>query len=324
MFRPIRVVLALLCSSVFAHGQALPYVPRAVAAYVSPGGTGAAGTWYAMAGTGNSPLTYVPGAQGLYVSTDGSGNAGTWVPWTGSSGGAPTTCASGNNYACLNTANAFTSNQSTVSGTATTPTSYTVTTSDTETASSAFVSGVIAANAMEVNQIFGKDIGNGLGAAQLTFHYQCNGCGGNYYSIGFINGFNTGNPHLRVWATGEVSANESSLTGFDFAAPKVGADAYNTLTNCSSTASPAVCGSAAAGKVQLAASATSLQINTSAITANSECHYTYSVAGITAPANMASLLQPYESARTAGTSLTITLPVAPTTNPVNVMYFCIN
>ncbi len=106
--RLIRAVLALLCASVFSHGQALPYVPRAVAAYVSPGGTGASGTWYAMTGSGSSPIPYVPYAEGIYVSIDGTGNVGTWVPWTGSSGGAPTTCALSNNYICANTNNIFT------------------------------------------------------------------------------------------------------------------------------------------------------------------------------------------------------------------------
>jgi hypothetical protein len=98
-----------------------------------------------------------------------------------------------------------------------------------------------------------------------------------------------------------------------------------TTTNCSSAASPAVCGSAAAGQVQIAASATSLVVNTSAVTANSRIGcLTYSTAGITAPTNVASLIQPYVSAITAGTSFTLTIPVAPLANAVNLDYCIIN
>lgn len=99
---------------------------------------------------------------------------------------------------------------------------------------------------------------------------------------------------------------------------------YATLTACSSTASPAVCAAAPGGKVQVAAAATSLVINTTAVTANSQIYLTYSTTGITAPANMSTLLLPYVSAVTAGTSFTITMPAAPTTNPVNVYYEIIN
>lgn len=99
------------------------------------------------------------------------------------------------------------------------------------------------------------------------------------------------------------------------------ATSYATITNCTSTASPSVCGSAAAGKVQIAAAATTLTINTTAVTAVSQVGcLTYSTVGITAPTNIASLIQPYVSAVTAGTSFTITLPVAPLTNPVNLNY----
>lgn len=99
----------------------------------------------------------------------------------------------------------------------------------------------------------------------------------------------------------------------------------SSVANCSSNASPAVCGSAAAGQVQVAAAATSIQINTTAVTANSRVGcLTYSTVGITAPANLSSLLTPTLTALTAGTSLTLTLPVAPLTNPVNLQYCLIN
>jgi hypothetical protein len=100
--------------------------------------------------------------------------------------------------------------------------------------------------------------------------------------------------------------------------------AYGTLTICSSTASPAICGSATAGRVQIAASATSLVINSSAFTANTGCWFTYDISGITAPTNMTSLLPPYISAKMAGNSITINVPVAPLSNPVNVQFGCEN
>jgi len=98
----------------------------------------------------------------------------------------------------------------------------------------------------------------------------------------------------------------------------------NTSTVCSQTASPAACGSSSAGVVQLAASATSLVIDSTAITSSTGCWFTYDTSGITAPTNIASLFSPYISARSAGTSITITAPVAPLTNPVNIQFFCAN
>ncbi len=101
---------------------------------------------------------------------------------------------------------------------------------------------------------------------------------------------------------------------------------FNSLTlgnKCSSTASPAVCGSSSSGTVKVAAAATTLTINTTAVAANSDFSFTYNTTATgctTAPANIASLLHPYVSAITAGTSFTITLPVAPTTNAACVQY----
>lgn len=99
---------------------------------------------------------------------------------------------------------------------------------------------------------------------------------------------------------------------------------FGTKTVCSSTASPAACGSAIAGKVQVAAAATSLVINSTAVTANTGCWFTYDVGGITAPTNIAALTPPYISARTANTSITITLGTAPVANPVNIQFGCEN
>lgn len=100
-----------------------------------------------------------------------------------------------------------------------------------------------------------------------------------------------------------------------------------TATNCASSASPAVCAAAAAGAVAGAASSTTLTINTTAVTANSEiqvnedsslgtrlsvtCNTTPSTNGVTV------------TARTAGTSFAI-LFSSPTTNPRCISYRIVN
>jgi hypothetical protein len=125
--------------------------------------------------------------------------------------------------------------------------------------------------------------------------------------------------------TGESNAASWAASGVFNALVALNAPLYKTSTNCSSTASPAVCGAAAAGQVQIAAAATSLQINTTAVTANSRIGcLTYSIVGITAPTNIASLLQPYISAISTGASFTVTIPVAPLTNAVNLQYCMLN
>lgn len=148
------------------------------------------------------------------------------------------------------------------------------------------------------------------------------------------------NPHGSI----RFLATQSSRTAFDVAfsnpsAGKMSCDSstigdglcnlivglYSTSANCSSVASPAVCGAAPAGQVQVAAAATTLQINTTAVTANSRVGcLAYSTAGITPPSNLASLLPPSISAITPGTSFTLAIPVAPATSPVNVQYCLIN
>ena len=99
-----------------------------------------------------------------------------------------------------------------------------------------------------------------------------------------------------------------------------------TATNCSSTASPAVCGSATGGFSKVAAAGTSIVVNTTAVTSVSEIFVNYdnSQSGCTAPANPTLIMPAYISARTAGTSFTITMPVAPTTNAQCIDWHIIN
>lgn len=102
---------------------------------------------------------------------------------------------------------------------------------------------------------------------------------------------------------------------------------YATTTNCSSAASPAVCGSAAAGSVSIAVSATSVVVDTTAVTANSQILVLWdsslsSKLGITCNSAFAS--SPFVSARTPGTSFTLSIVSAPVTNPYCYSYSIIN
>lgn len=90
-----------------------------------------------------------------------------------------------------------------------------------------------------------------------------------------------------------------------------------TIFNCSSTASPAACGSAPTGLVQVAAASMTLTVDTTAVTANSRFAFTYVTTGVGCskpPTNIALLLPPYVSGIWPGKGFTITLPVAPVQN----------
>lgn len=103
---------------------------------------------------------------------------------------------------------------------------------------------------------------------------------------------------------------------------------YKTATNCSSSASPAVCGSAAAGSVAIAAAGTTLTVNTSAVTANSQIIIEQDDSlgtklGITC--NSGILAGPTAiTARVPGTSFTISVTTGLTVNPVCLSYIVFN
>lgn len=105
-----------------------------------------------------------------------------------------------------------------------------------------------------------------------------------------------------------------------------------TATNCSSSASPAVCVSATAGTVALPTNAvsSSVQVNTTAVTANSEIFVQSddtlgTKLGVTCNSTIATLVGGLTiSARVAGASFTIANNVAIITNPLCVSYHIIN
>jgi hypothetical protein len=100
-----------------------------------------------------------------------------------------------------------------------------------------------------------------------------------------------------------------------------------SISNCASSASPAVCGSAMAGRFVIAAGATSVTVNTTAVTANSEIFINEDQSLGTALAvtcNTGFSSTPAVSARVAGTSFTVTISASLATNPVCYSYILVN
>jgi len=110
----------------------------------------------------------------------------------------------------------------------------------------------------------------------------------------------------------------------------VHAKGFNTATNCSSSASPAVCGSAAAGSVVIAAAGTTVTVNTTAVTANSQIFLLAddtlgTKLSVTCNSTLATLIGGLAvTARTGGTSFQITSGATPAVNPLCLSYFIVN
>lgn len=105
----------------------------------------------------------------------------------------------------------------------------------------------------------------------------------------------------------------------------IGSTKYATATNCSSSASPALCGSASAGSVTVAPTKMSVVVETTAVTKNSQILVTSdSSVGPRLGVNCDTVAQPTISARTAGRSFTIRLLNTPAVNPACVSYEVIN
>ena len=158
----------------------------------------------------------------------------------------------------------------------------------------------------------------------------------------------TGTAPFSIASTTNVAnLNASSLSGATFAAPgaigggtpaagtfttlaatgALTAETYNTETNCSSAASPAVCADAPAGSVVIAAAATTVTVNTTKVTANSQILITEdsSLGTKLSVTCNTTLARNYAiTARTAATSFVITVDVAPVTNPACLSYKIVN
>ncbi len=133
-----------------------------------------------------------------------------------------------------------------------------------------------------------------------------------------------------IGGVGGTGRPRSGFFGTKIVAPAVVGDVFSTSSNCSSNASPAVCGAAAAGSVVVAAGATTIVVNTTAVTASSQVILTRDNSlgtKLSVTCNTQSSLTlgtPYVSARTASTSFTVTIDVAPTTNPMCISYVIVN
>jgi hypothetical protein len=100
-----------------------------------------------------------------------------------------------------------------------------------------------------------------------------------------------------------------------------------TATNCNSSASPAVCAAASAGSVAIANPATTVVVNTTAVTANSQVFVFEDSSlgtrlGVTC--NTSTGRTYTVSARTAATSFTITASATPGANNACLSYLVVN
>ncbi len=127
--------------------------------------------------------------------------------------------------------------------------------------------------------------------------------------------FNTNGNHALEYMGGLIIADN----GFQ-------GTTYATATNCTSAASPAVCGSAVAGTVVIAAGATTKVVNTTAVTANSEIFIQFdsSLGTKLSVTCNATVDLGQVTARVPATSFTITSAAAPAVNPACYSYHIIN
>lgn len=156
-----------------------------------------------------------------------------------------------------------------------------------------------------------------------------NGAGASANTINAVSGFciQTAGSCRLTYNTSSVQAN----VNFDANSnPIQNAASVSSASNCSSSASPAVCGSAMAGSVALPTGTTpTLVVNTTAVTANSQILLNVDESlgtklSVTCNTALATLLNPVVTARTAATSFTLTINATIVTNPVCISYLIIN
>jgi hypothetical protein len=108
------------------------------------------------------------------------------------------------------------------------------------------------------------------------------------------------------------------------------ATTFDTATNCSSSASPAVCASAAAGSIAVPTGTNpTLEVDTSAVTANSQILLTVDESlgtklSVTCNTTISTLAPAVVTARTAATSFTVEIGATVATNPVCLSYYIVN
>jgi len=146
---------------------------------------------------------------------------------------------------------------------------------------------------------------------------------------------------IDLYFSGGIHGGLSSSSSFGGSAVLVGngtagdssdalvAQHYYTTSPCASSASPAVCGASASGFITIAASASSVTINTTAMTGNSQImiqpdETVGGLLGVTCNTTLSSLLQPVVTGRSAGTSFTITTSATIITNPACYSFTLVN
>jgi len=124
----------------------------------------------------------------------------------------------------------------------------------------------------------------------------------------------------QIWASGSLTSASSFLGS-------VQAPRFQSATNCASAASPAACGSAAAGTFVIGVGSASVVVNTSAVTSDSEIQIINdaSLGGRLGVTCSTSILSGWQvTARKPGVSFTLTVGSAPATNPQCFSYSIIN
>jgi hypothetical protein len=350
------LILSLLIAPV-AMAQSLSNVPTRFAAYVSSDGSGNPGTWQPLTGTGGTSIQFVPQPIAIYYSTDGTGNPGTWAAWNGSSSsGGAVSSVFGRTGAVVATTGDYTAAQVTHA-------------LDLSSVAAQTMSGnLIMASGQSLNTGIIRDSAGNAAVALLGARWTyaasgalslptalwtgspiaTGGTGTTTFPMVFMQP--TGATASSTWNTAGTFSGVNAPTGFagnffDYqlaGAARLSLSAggtlniltanavnYHTVTNCSSAASPAVCGAAAAGSVAVAAGTNpTLVVDTTAVTANSQILLTedeslgtkLSVTCQTAVLPTSTVI----TARTAAASFTIQANGTFTTNPVCYSYMIVN
>lgn len=136
------------------------------------------------------------------------------------------------------------------------------------------------------------------------------------------------NQAINVQNGTAIQAAGSTAATINTSIPRFNVNSLGTISNCSSSASPAVCGSAPSGSVVIAAGTTTVQVNTTAVTANSqiilqEDNTLGTKLGVTCNTTLGANTL-VVTTRTAGSSFVITISVTPATNPACMSYSIIN
>lgn len=180
----------------------------------------------------------------------------------------------------------------------------------------------------------GITIVTGTNAPDLTFFDQTimlSSCGNIMMSQAL------GNLALRISEAcankGIEFRNTAGNVMFDLGAANPGSPTFTaplfTKTNCISSASPAICGSSLTGSVNIALLATSVVVDTTVVTANSQIFVTLdqslsTALSVTCNSSFLSSQLPYVSARTPGVSFTVSIGTAPVVHPACYSFFIIN